>query len=238
MASQHDLLALREANTWLLDPVERAVSEIETGRFFDWLGNVTSAQQLSPMASQIFLHSASLPRIIGMMLACTPLRRGELYRVYSQHAHEEADHHLLLLDWMLQHRIISSPEAAYDTNPTPATAACINIGYELACTHDHDAWLGVMNTAVELCFHRLFLTAARRTRQIGCPHSYFDVHVHADAHHSVMGLGYLSPSLSQKQREKIVHRSLQAVALWSAMVDSWMPAIPDGVGSEAKRSSL
>src|SRR6266545_4038373 len=136
---------------WLLDPLNRAASHVEQMPFFEWLAKIESPGEFKPAAIQIFHHSSSFPKVIGMMLGVTPIRRGRLYALYAEHAHEEADHHLLLLEWMLQHRILVCADEAYRMIPTLETSACVNIGYEFAASADHNGWIATIGCGIELC---------------------------------------------------------------------------------------
>lgn len=207
--------------SWLLEPVNKAVTEINNQPFYDWLRSVQKPEELRPIGLQIFHHSLTLPRAIGMMLTRTPYKRSELYQVYSQHAFEEADHHLLLLDWMMKHHLISDQSEAFSLVPTIETRNCINMAYEIALDGDHDLWLCVINTTIESCAHEFFKVASSSTHRIGCSHKYFDVHVEADAEHSVMGLRYLSPEVDSR-KDDVVRHCLDAASRWSDMLHSWI----------------
>lgn len=222
MSNEIELEKIRNEHQWLLMPINSAVAHVEKLPFFDWLKNIESPQAFKPVASQIFHHSSTLPKAIGMMLAATPVRRGTLYSVYAEHAHEEADHHLLLLDWMLRNKIITDTNEVYNGEPTLETSACINMGYEFALVGDHDGWLAVINSAVELCFWNFFKVTSRRMHQIGTPHKYFDVHVVADENHSTMGLKYLNGALNMNERRRLIRKALDGISLWTAMVHSWV----------------
>jgi len=220
-ATANTLQSLRIEHAWLLTPVENAVRAVVKTPFFETLQNLRQPLDFKPIGIQIFHHSATLPKAIGMMLAATKVREGLLYQVYAEHAHEEADHHLLLLAWMLEHGVVATPEEVYDGQPTLETTSCINIAYEFAAAGDHNGWMATMNSAIELCFWTFFKNTAAKMHEIGTPHRYFDVHVTADEHHSVMGLKYLR-DLDKQERLRLIRRGLDGITLWTAMVHSWI----------------
>jgi hypothetical protein len=217
-----ELERIRQEHLWLLMPIQTAMRSIQTAPFFEWLERVDCPKAFAPVATQIFHHSATLPIAIGKMLAATPVKKGLLYQLYAEHAHEEADHHLLLMDWMLEHGLITSTKQAYDCSPTLETTACINLGYEFAVYGDHNGWIATLNSAIEFCFWNFFSVISKKMHDIGAPHKYFDVHVVADQHHSVMGLKYLSDADDAAERARLVRKALDGMTLWSAMVHSWI----------------
>ena len=62
-----------------------------------------------------------------------------------------------------------------------------------------------------------------RTRRIGAGDIYFDVHVEADEHHSIMGLEHLTAIEPGSHRARpLLAKALEGVALWAAMIHSWI----------------
>lgn len=215
--------ALADSASWLLEPIIRATSFVQTTPFFSWLRNITQVQEFSEVSRQLFHHSITLPRAIGLMLAATSRHESHLYKLYASHAHEEADHHLLALNWMLQHGIVSSRAELDAMRPTTETTSCINIAYHIAVERDHDMWIATMNTAIERCFWLLFCEVASKMKELGAGHEYFDVHVTADEHHSTAGLAYLSKFAPQSPRAAlIVGAALEGISLWTSMIHSWI----------------
>lgn len=217
-----EIRKLRDDYQWLVAPVEAAVREVERSAFFSWIARIDSASEFAPVARQLFFHSATLPRAIGLMLAVTPLDRTELYELYAQHAYEEANHHLLLLEWMIERGILIERSEIYRTSPTLETSACINVAYEIALSGDHDLWLATINTALEFCFLRFFVAANARLTALGLSHPYFEAHVGADEQHSVLGLKYLRQPRGDTERHRLLVKALEGVSLWSQMAHSWL----------------
>lgn len=52
---------------------------------------------------------------------------------------------------------------------------------------------------------------------------YFDVHVEADEHHSIMGMEYLDPQDPESPRgRQLIAKALEGIGLWAAMLHSWI----------------
>ena len=59
--------------------------------------------------------------------------------------------------------------------------------------------------------------------ELGAGDEYFDVHVEADEHHSIMGLEFLSSVDPASHRAKVLlSKALEGVSLWAAMLHSWI----------------
>jgi len=218
-----DPIQVEDEFQWLLSPIRTAFEEIRPLGFFSWVDELKSPQQFAPVAKQIYFHSSTFPKAIGLMLSMIPVERGEVYKVVSEHAYEEADHHLLLLDWMLQQGILQNKSEINKIQPFIETSNCINIGYQYAIERDINAWMAGINGAIEYCFYHFFEKVSKKMHQLGAGHHYFDVHVGADQYHSVMGLKHIEMGgLSAAGRDQLVRKSLNCVSLWTTMVHSWL----------------
>ena len=58
---------------------------------------------------------------------------------------------------------------------------------------------------------------------LGIGDLYFDVHVEADEHHSIMGLEHIDPHDPQSPRGKeLISKALEGISLWASMLHSWV----------------
>ena len=108
---------------WLLLPIDAAVEECLENEFFTWIKKISSASDFRESALNAYSHSVTLPRVLGLMLCALPNKCGEYYELLSEHAYEEATHHLLLTDWMLAHHLIESKSELDKYYPTIETRA-------------------------------------------------------------------------------------------------------------------
>ena len=211
------------SHDWVVLPIRTATSSLEETPFFDWLRHIQHVRDFAPVARQLYHHSLTLPRAIAFMLSVTDRSASHLYKLYAEHAYEEADHHLLALDWMLQHGLAASKKELDDSFPTIETTSYINIAYHIAMERDHDMWIATMQTAIERCFFIFFEVASRKMNELGAGHEYFDIHVTADEHHSTADLEFLSAVDPTSSRATALRtHALDGVALWAAMVHSWI----------------
>lgn len=218
-----DEKTLNQEHSWILNPIENAISHICKSTFFEWVKNIDNPIEFENVATQIFHHSATLPKSLGLMLATTPINEGHFYQIYAKHIQDEAPHHIMLLEWMVNNKIINDTTVAYDTIPTIETNACINIGYEIALSRDHEAWITCMNCGIERAFFEFFSRIAPKMNELGVGHQYFDVHVSADAEHSVMGLDLIKPHDPDSLRGRsLIVKALGGLTLWSSMIHSWI----------------
>lgn len=124
---------------------------------------------------------------------------------------------------MLQHKILKDRSEINQVIPTPATNACINIAYQLANERDREKWLVTINSGIELCSNQFFKVVAPKMRELGAGHEYFDVHVEADEHHSIMGLEHVEQRDPNSLRGRIlISKALESISLWAAMLHSWI----------------
>jgi hypothetical protein len=157
------------------------------------------------------------------MLGFTAMRENVMMPFYSKHAFGESDHHMLLRDWMRKHGLISHDRELELVLPSIETNACINLAYQLAIEQDRDKWLVTVNSGIERCSNDFFKVVAPKMRALGAGDVYFDVHVEADEHHSIMGLEYLSDIDPASHRaEQLLSKALEGVSLWASMIHSWI----------------
>ena len=65
---------------------------------------------------------------MGLMLGMTPMSENHMMPFYAKHAYGEADHHEMLMRWMLKHKLLQRQDMEY-VIPTPETNACVNLAY-------------------------------------------------------------------------------------------------------------
>lgn len=207
---------------WLLDPLSSAITHAQCSPFFEWLSDMSTVDDFKPVATQLFHHSAAFPRAIGLILSRTGVDDGKIYKLYAQHAYEEADHHLMLLNWMCERGLLSCQNDIKLYPPTVETSNCINLAYEVALAGDHCAWICAINTAIELCSLEFFKPISTKMHRLGVGDVYFDVHVTSDAEHGAMGLDYLPDNLANHDKARLLRKALHATELWYLMIHSWL----------------
>lgn len=214
---------LRRHHEWITEPLYRASDQVRRMPFFDWLATLDDPTQFKPAAVQLFHHSATFPKVMGLMLATTPMSENHMMPFYATHAYGEATHHELLMQWMLRHRILPDRAAIESEIPTLATNACINLAYQMALEADRYKWVLTVNSGIERCSNDFFKAVAPKMRELGAGDTYFDIHVEADEHHSIMGMAHLEPQDPNSVRgQRLIAKALEGVALWAAMIHSWI----------------
>ncbi|WLQ14967.1 iron-containing redox enzyme family protein [Hahella aquimaris] len=228
VVDQGKMDALRKRHAWLVEPIYRASDHITRLPFFTWVRNLNDARQFKPVAEQLYYHSATFPKVLGLMLGMTSLRNNPMMPFYAKHAFGEADHHMLLRDWMLQHGLIRHASELDNVITSLYTNACVNMAYQLAIEQDQEKWLVAINSGIERCSNDFFKVVAPKMYELNAGHCYFDIHVEADEHHSIMGLEYLTSfpensDIADSHRAKVLLRkALEGVSLWGAMLHSWI----------------
>jgi hypothetical protein len=223
------LQALTEQHAWITAPIERASDHLLTLPFFDWVQSIRSPMDFRPAALQLWHHSATFPKVMGLMLGLTSMSENHMMPFYAKHAFGEADHNQLLMNWMLRHGLLNDAAEIEEVIPSVETNACVNIAYQIALEQDRQKWLVTINSGIERCSNHLFKVVAQKMHEIGAGHEYFDVHVEADEHHSIMGLEHMKPEDPHSRRGKaLIAKALEGITLWGAMLHSWIgaPQIP------------
>lgn len=221
--SPEQITTLETDFSWLVTPLYNASQALLATPFFSWLDSLREPKAFRQAASQLYYHSTTFPKIIGIMLGLTRLDEQKLMPFYASHAYGEADHSELLLKWMLKYHLLDKATDINKVIVTPETNACINFGYRMAIAHDRDKWVVGMNCGIERCSQQLFSYLAPKMRALGCGDYYFDIHQHADVHHSIMGLQYLPKIAPDSEHAKqLVMLGLEAISVWCAMLHSWM----------------
>jgi hypothetical protein len=217
------LARLRKQHGWLVEPIYRASATVLDLPFFSWLRAIERPMDFKPAAVQLYYHSATFPKVMGLMLGLTPMNENFMMPFYAKHAFGEADHHQLLMAWMLKHGVLTSPREMEDVIPTIETSACVNLAYQMAVEQDRAKWLACLNSGIERCSNDFFKVLAPTMQRLGAGHTYFDVHVDADEHHSIMGLEHMEATDPGSPRAKrLVSKALEGISLWAAMLHSWI----------------
>lgn len=217
------LAKLHEQHAWIVEPIYHASDYVLTTPFFQWVQELKSPQDFKPAAIQLYYHSATFPKVMGLMLALGAMSQNAMMPFYAKHAYGEADHHIMLMQWMLEHEVLHSAAEITQVIPTIETNACVNYAYQMALEQDRDKWLVGLNSGIERCSNDFFKTVSPRMHSIGAGDLYFDVHVEADEFHSIMGLEYIAPQDPHSFRGKeLIAKALEGISLWSAMVNSWI----------------
>ncbi|MDR9894786.1 iron-containing redox enzyme family protein [Aetokthonos hydrillicola Thurmond2011] len=214
---------LRIKHAWITDPIYRASAIVKQMPFFDWVSQLQSPLQFKPAAVQLYYHSATFPKVIGLMLGNTPLSENHMMPFYAKHAYGEADHYQMLMRWILKHKLLNNAKEIEEVIPTLETNACINLAYQLAIEQDRDKWLITINSGIELCSNHLFKALAPKMYEINAGDAYFDIHVEADDHHSIMGMEYIDLQDKESLRGRVlIAKALEGIGLWAAMIHSWI----------------
>jgi Iron-containing redox enzyme len=240
--SQQVLDQIASRYSWIAEPISRASDYVSEMPFFDFVDSMVSPADFRECAVQLWYHSATFPKVMGLMLGLTPLAENHMMSFYSEHAHGEAPHHQMLMDWILRHKLLERERQIADIVPTLETNACVNFSYQMAIEQNRDKWLVALNCGIERCSNQFFKALSPKMHALGAGDGYFDVHVEADEHHSIMGLDYIRKDLTTKEQEVLVRKAMEGISLWAAMIHSWigMSALPvfDLDGSLLARRSL
>lgn len=214
---------IQSQHTWLTEPLYRASDSVKEMPFCDWVSRLNNPIDFKSAAVELFYHSATFPKVMGLMLGTTPISENHMMPFYAKHAFGEADHHEMLMQWMLKHGILSKQSDIDEVITSPETNACINLAYQLAIEQDRAKWLVTINCGIERCSNDFFKVIAPKMRELGVGDAYFDLHVEADEHHSIMGLDYVDQQDPNSLRgRQLISKALEGVSLWAAMLHSWI----------------
>lgn len=218
-----ELERIRIKHAWITEPIFRASEAVQSMPFFEWVSQLKSPLEFKPAAVQLFYHSATFPKVMGLMLGTTPLSENHMMPFYAEHAYGEADHHEMLIRWMLKHKLLDNRKDIEDVILTPETNACVNLAYQLAIEQDRAKWVVTINSGIERCSNEFFKVVAPKMHELGVGDPYFDVHVEADEHHSIMGMDYIEPQDPNSTRgRQLIAKALEGITLWAAMLHSWI----------------
>lgn len=213
---------LREKHRWIVEPIYRASDAVTQMPIFGWIKSRTQVKEFAPLVTQLYYHSATFPKVMGLMLGMTPMSENHMMPFYAKHAFGEADHHQMLLGWMIRVGILKNASEIDHYIPTLETNACVNLAYQLAVEQDRSKWLVTINSGIERCSNDLFKVLAPKMRELGVGDEYFDIHVGADEHHSIMGLEHIQVQDATSVRGRVlVSKALEGIALWASMLHSW-----------------
>ena len=171
---QDELDQIRRQHAWITEPIYRASDYVCNMPFFGWLDKLRSVAEFKPAAVQIYFHSATFPKVMGLMLGTTPMSENHMMPFYAKHAYGEVDHHQMLMQWMLQHRLLNNPSDIEMVIPTPATNACVNLAYQLAVEADRYKWVLTINSGIERCSNEFFKAVAPKMHELDAGDVYFD----------------------------------------------------------------
>lgn len=221
--NEEELARIRTRHAWIVQPISRASEIVKELPFFDWVRQIRTPMDFKPAAINLFHHSATFPKVMGLMLGSTPLSENFMMPFYAKHAFEEATHHELLMQWMLKHGVMRNRQEMDWVIPTPETNACVNVAYQLAVEQDRGKWLVTINSGIERCSNDFFKAVAPQMHSIGAGDIYFDIHVEADEHHSIMGMDHIEPEDPDSIRgRQLIAKALEGISLWTAMLHSWI----------------
>jgi len=220
---ESELDQLKELHGWIVNPIYNASENIKKTPFFEWVNNLKSPKAFKKVALPLYYHSATFPKVMGLMLGLTPMRENAMMPFYAKHANGEADHHQLLLSWMLEHSVIQSASEIDSFAPNTETNACVNYAYQMAIEQNRDKWLVGLNSGIERCSNDFFKALSPKFHELGIGHTYFDIHVEADEHHSIMGLKYIEArDPGSAEGKALINKALEGIELWGRMINSWI----------------
>lgn len=223
IVSAEKLEQMRTRHAWIVEPIFRASNAVLDMPFFEWVDRLQSPRDFAPAAMQLYFHSATFPKVMGIMLGLTSMRENSMMPFYAKHAFGESDHHMLLREWMLRHGLLRGPKDLEEIICSTETNACVNYAYQMALEQDRDGWLVGLNSGIERCSNDFFKAVAPKMHQLGAGDEYFDVHVEADEHHSIMGLEYIEPHDPESfVGRRLITKALEGISLWAAMLHSWI----------------
>lgn len=96
-----DVAKLKELQTkheWIVKPIYTAVHHVQEMPFFEWVNGIKIPQEFKPVSTQIYFHSVTFPKVMGIMMSQTPLSESFMLPFYAEHAYTEAPHHQMLMD--------------------------------------------------------------------------------------------------------------------------------------------
>jgi len=217
------LATVRKRHAWIVEPIYAASNAVLDMPFFEWVEKLTSPEEFGPAAKQLYFHSATFPKVMGIMLGLTSMKQNSMMPFYAKHAFGESDHHQMLMNWMLKHRILKSEKELEQLICSMETNACVNYAYQMALEQDRDGWLVGLNSGIERCSNDFFKALSPKMHALGAGDDYFDVHVGADEHHSIMGLDYIEPRDPESfEGVRLISKALEGISLWAAMIHSWI----------------
>jgi hypothetical protein len=208
--------------SWIADPINQATTYVRTLPYFEFIESMQSHLQFKESATQLYFHSATFPKVMGLMLGMTSLSENHMMSFYAGHASGEATHHKMLFNWMLKFGLIEDFSEIENVITTPETNACVNLAYQMAVEQDRSKWLVALNCGIEKCSNDFFKAVAPKMHNLGVGDRYFDIHVEADEHHSIMGLEYIPNDLSDHRKSVLIAKALEGITLWAAMLHSWI----------------
>jgi hypothetical protein len=92
----------------------------------------------------------------------------------------------------------------------------------MAVEQDRAKWLVALNCGIERCSNDFFKAASPKMHSLGVGDFYFDTHVEADEHHSIMGLEYIPHNLSDHRKAVLIAKAMEGITLWASMLHSWI----------------
>lgn len=222
VVTEEELERVRKKHSWVADPIIRASEKVLEEPYFKWLQNVKDVRELKPVVTQLWYHSATFPKVMGLMLGLTSLKENHMMPFYALHIYGEADHHEMLMQWMLKQGILKDRSEIDRVIPTTATNACVNLVYQIALEQDRSKWLACLNSGIERCSNHFFIEMSKKLDELGANDPYFTVHVEADEHHSILGLDHLEEASDEHRKEVIIRKALEGISLWAFMLNSWI----------------
>ncbi len=220
---QEKLAALEEKHAWIVKPIYKASQAVLDMPFFKFVDELKDPKEFGESAQQLFHHSATFPKVMALMCGLTSMKENSMMPFYATHTYGEADHHIMLMDWMLEHGVLNNAEEIENCIPTRETNACVAYAYQMAMEQDRDKWLVGLNSGIERCSNDFFKRIAPKLHSLGAGDHYFDCHVEADEHHSIMGLDYIDVQDKDSIRGKeLILKALEGIELWAMMLHSWI----------------
>jgi hypothetical protein len=221
--NQEEINELSQMHKWIADPIQQASNTILDSVFFKWINTISDPKEFGQAAKQLYFHSVTFPKCMSLMCAFTPLTDSKMLPFYTGHAFTEADHHLILMEWMIKHGILKNEKEIHQVLPSIETNACVNLGYQIAVEQDKEKWIVTINSGIELCSHLFFKVIAKKMHEIGAGHHYFDIHVEADEYHSIMGFKHINSYDPKSFRgSQLIAAALEGISLWGSMINSWI----------------
>lgn len=218
-----ELELLEKKHNWIVEPIYKASTYVKNMPFYEWIENLDNPEDFKEAGCQLYYHSDTFPKVMGLMLALTPLKESSMMPFYAKHAYGESDHSQMLLDWMIKYGLVKDYEEINDVIITKETNACVNYAYQMAIEQDREKWLVGLNSGIERCSNDFFKAISPKLHSLNVGDEYFDVHVEADEHHSIMGLDYIEQyDPNSKRGQILVSKALEGIELWASMIHSWI----------------
>ncbi len=205
---------------WIIQPVLERCRALMSGPFFHWLHALDCVELFAPTAKELYFPTYHLPRATGLLLSSTPINQSYMLSYLARHTFTEACQHELLLQWMLNHKLMQKPQDILAIRPKPATKALVNFYYRSALERELIPWVISIHYAIDLCHKKLFQVLLPKMSSLGADDPYFHINADESDIGGITSFQWVEPLLSIRPHTKhlLIQHSLDAIDLWDKML--------------------